>query len=110
MILLGLVGGRAGIAMRCRAHRLNLDVNHRVMALSTLSTMTVLPEPPLINPACGVSSDSSDNGGAWCADINHPDIFLPQQIGHDLDLQFRVRRATPGNCDRTQLERDHVRT
>src|SRR5450755_1109256 len=79
------------------------------MAFSTLSTTTVLPETRLINPVFGVSSDSSDHGGAWCADVNRPDIFLSQQIRHYLDLQFRVRRATPGNCDRAQLERDHVR-
>src|SRR5450631_3572395 len=87
--------------MSCRAYRLNLNVNHRVMGNPTLCTMTVLPETPLINPVCGVSGDSSDNGGPRCTHVNRPDTLLSEQNGHHLDLQLRFRCASPHHCDRT---------
>jgi hypothetical protein len=71
---------------RSPAHRLNLDVNYRVTANLTLSTMTVLPEPRLIKLAYGVSAESSHHGRLRCADVNYPDAFLFQQSRHHLDL------------------------
>ena len=88
---------------------MNLDVNYRVRANPTLPTMTVLPQTPSINPACGVSGDSSDDRGARCAHVNRRDILLSQQSRHDLDLQFRFGRPSPHHGDRAQLEGDHVR-
>src|SRR5665648_679901 len=79
------------------------------MVVRTLSTMTVLPETLVINPACGVSNYSSDSRTARCADVNRPDTLLSQKSRHDLDLQLRFRRASPNHCDGIQLERDHVR-
>jgi hypothetical protein len=70
-------------------HRLNLDVNYRVMANPTLSTTTVLPQTSAINPVCGVSGFSSNHRGPRCTDVNRPNPALPQQNRHDLDLQLR---------------------
>jgi hypothetical protein len=69
--------------------KLNLDVNYRVMASPTLSTMTVLPQTSAINPVCGVSGFSSNHRGSRCTDVNRPNALLPQQKRHDLDLQLR---------------------
>src|SRR5664280_232472 len=79
------------------------------MAISTPSTMTVLPETVSINPVCGVSKDSSDHRCPGCADINGHDVVLPQQVRHNLDLQFRFRGASPQYEDPSELERHHIR-
>lgn len=52
----------------------------------TLRTMTVLPAPPVINLAYGVSANSSDDGTPGGADVNGLHMFLPQESRHDLDL------------------------
>ena len=65
---------------------MNLDVNYRVTVDLTLSTMTVLPQTPTINPGIGVSADSSDDGSARRADVDRRDVFLLKQNRHHLDL------------------------